>query len=80
LSKKLKVTINDLVSSSISVALNQVFKENNDPVKEVLIAIPANIRFKFYPTFDKVKLENKFSAMPLILPLAATMQDALPLA
>ena len=78
LSKKLGITINDLVSSSISVSLNQIFKENNQPVKEALICIPANIRFKFYPTAEKVRLENKFSAIPLILPLSASMHDALP--
>jgi hypothetical protein len=77
-SKKLGVTINDLVSSSISVSLKKVFEENKDTAKEVLICIPANIRFKFYPTVDKVKLENKFSAIPIVLPLCQNMAEALP--
>ena len=77
-SKKLGITINDLVSSSISVALKKVFVENNDNSDEVLICIPANIRFKFYPSVSEVKLENKFSAIPIVLPLTENMEKAIP--
>jgi hypothetical protein len=31
--------------------------------------IPANIRFEFYKTRENIKLENKFSAIPMKLPL-----------
>ena len=77
-SKKLGVTINDLVSSSISVSLKKIFSDNNDPAQEVLVGIPANIRFKFYPTVEKVKLENKFSCIPIVMPLCENMEKALP--
>ena len=38
--------------------------------------IPANIRFQFYPTREEVKLENKFSSIPVILPLTDSMEQA----
>jgi NRPS condensation-like uncharacterized protein len=50
LSQKLKVTINDIVTSSLSMAMNTIFKQFEDPNRSIQIAIPANIRFKFYPT------------------------------
>ena len=50
LSKTMKITINDIVTSALSVALNQLFKQNNDDSKDFKMVIPANIRFKFYPT------------------------------
>lgn len=40
--------------------------------------IPANIRFKFYPTPDQVKLENKFAVIPFYLPLVSDMETAYP--
>jgi len=77
LSKKLKITINDLVTCSISSALRTLFNENGDKhINEVNIGIPANIRFAFYPTVEDVKLENKFSCIPLILPLVNNMKDS----
>lgn len=33
------------------------------------IAIPANIRFKHYETWEEVKFENKFAPMPMTIPL-----------
>ncbi len=38
--------------------------------------IPANIRFKFYPTPEEVKLENKFAAIPMLVPLTENMDSA----
>lgn len=38
--------------------------------------IPANIRFKFYPTPEDVKLENKFAAIPMLVPLTEDMESA----
>ena len=77
LSKKLNVTINDLVTCSISNALNTLFKENGDKdIDAVQIGVPANIRFAFYPTPEKVKLENKFACIPLMLPIVKNMKDS----
>lgn len=79
LSKKLKITINDLVTCSISNALRTLFDENGDQaVDKVQIGIPANIRFAFYPTVEDVKLENKFACLPLMLPLVKNMKDYYP--
>lgn len=77
LSKKLKITINDLVTCSISSALRTLFDENGDKnIEKVNIGIPANIRFAFYPTVEDVKLENKFACLPLMLPLVNNMKDS----
>lgn len=78
LSKTLGVTINDIVSSALSTALKRMFKENDDDSKSFKMAIPANIRFKFYPTRESVVLENKFAALPLTLPLTSDMPSAYP--
>lgn len=50
-----------------------MFKEKKDPSKYFKMAIPANIRFKFYPTREELKLENKFAAIPLTVPLTKDM-------
>lgn len=50
LSKKLGVTINDIVTCAISTTFKQVFEEKNEKVNEINVFIPANIRFKFYKT------------------------------
>uniref|UniRef100_A0A7S3FUI1 O-acyltransferase WSD1 C-terminal domain-containing protein n=1 Tax=Strombidium rassoulzadegani TaxID=1082188 RepID=A0A7S3FUI1_9SPIT len=43
------------------------------------MAIPANVRFELYPSKEDVKLENRFSAFPIVLPLAASsMQESYP--
>jgi NRPS condensation-like uncharacterized protein len=65
LSKTIGVTINDIVTSALSTSLKKMFKENNDDSKNYQLVIPANIRFKFYPTREEVILENKFAALPL---------------
>jgi hypothetical protein len=51
-------------------------KEKGDTPKEVQICIPANIRFEFYPTREDVKMENKFAAIPLKLPLVTNMEKS----
>ena len=38
--------------------------------------IPANIRFAFYAKREDVKLENKFSAVPIVLPLCDSMESS----
>ena len=38
--------------------------------------MPANIRFGLYKTRDDVRLENKFTAVPLTMPLYENMEGA----
>lgn len=74
-SKALKVTINDLMTSSLSVAVSRYFKEK-DPASnhtKLNIALPANIRWSRYERFDDVKLENKFAPYPLTIPLSESI-------
>lgn len=78
LSKKINVSINDIVMSSLSTAMHKMFKDVGDETSAINIQIPANIRFRFYPTPQDVKLENKFGAIPLTVPLAPTMEEAYP--
>jgi len=37
--------------------------------------IPANIRYSIYKDKESIKLENKFSAIPLKVPLVANMKN-----
>lgn len=78
LSKKIKVTINDIVNCALSVSLEQIFRENKDDSTEIKMVIPASIRFAFYPTKEDVVLENKFAAIPVTLPLVKDMESAAP--
>ena len=71
--KKLNVTINDVVMCALTTSLNKIFKRNGDTTKNISLLIPANIRFKFYPTKEEVVLENKFAAIPIVVPLTETM-------
>ena len=48
--RKLNISINDIVMGSLSTSLKTLFEELGDTSKEFNIVIPANIRFKFYPT------------------------------
>lgn len=80
LSKTMGITINDIVTSALSCSMNKLFKEHGDTQeKSFNLCLPANIRFKFYPTVDDVKLENKFAALPLRVPLTEDMQSAYPI-
>lgn len=38
--------------------------------------MPGNIRFGFYKKREDVKMENKFTAMPLSVPLTENMESA----
>ena len=38
--------------------------------------MPGNIRFGFYQKREDVKMENKFTAMPLLVPLTKDMTSA----
>jgi len=74
--KKLNVTVNDVVMCALTTSLNKIFKRNGDTSKNISLVIPANIRFKFYPTREQVVLENKFAAIPLNVPLTETMESS----
>jgi hypothetical protein len=78
LSKNIEVSINDIVTAAITTAFQQIFKEAGDPAKEINLVLPASVRFKFYPTRESLKLENKFAAMALRLPLTESMEAAYP--
>lgn len=38
--------------------------------------MPANLRFAHYGSWDKVKFENKFAPVPLIVPLNKSLDDS----
>lgn len=76
LSKKIGVTINDIMTSALTCSMNTIFKEKGDKAEDFLLVMPANIRFRFYPSPDKVKLENKFAAIPLKVPLTKDMESS----
>jgi len=41
-----------------------------------MMALPANLRFKFYKTRQLIKMENKFAAIPITVPLSKSMDEA----
>ena len=69
LSKKIGVTINDIVASALSSSLHKLFKEHGDNNTEIQLFVPANIRFSFYKSVKTIKLENKFAVLPVKMPL-----------
>ena len=40
------------------------------------MVVPANIRFGLYHTRADVRIENKFAAVPLLMPLCETMKES----
>ena len=77
-SKILKVTINELLSSSLAVAMKNLFEERGDKdTNTIQLAMPVNIRWGPYATYDDVKLENKFSPMPVKLPICSDPEESL---
>lgn len=76
LSKKLNISINDIILSSLTTSLKSLFMQQNDDSTHIQMLLPANIRFGFYKNKEDVKLENRFSAMTLNVPLTDTMQSA----
>lgn len=69
LSKHLGMTINDVVTSALSIAVRRLFREYNDLNDKIQIMVPINIRFGFPPSREDAKVENKITALPLNLPL-----------
>ena len=59
-----------MVTASLATAVKKYFEIKGCTfIRKINIAIPANIRFAHYPTWDKVKFENKFAPVPLTIPL-----------
>jgi len=68
--RRLKITLNDMITACLSAATKQYFEEKGDKETETLqVVIPANIRFNIYETAEQVKLENKFAPANLKIPL-----------
>lgn len=76
LSKYKGVTINDVIMCSLTTALKTVFTEQGEQVDSIKMALPANLRFKFYKSRQHVKMENKFAALPICVPLSSTMEES----
>ena len=83
LSKKLGVSVNDVLISSTTSALKQLFKQKGDKLGsmpdgkgKINLMIPTNARLQFYNTSKEVKMENKFTAIPLRIPLYSNMINA----
>ena len=63
-------TINELMIGVLSTAVSDLFKEMGDEqTKRMRIAVPCNIRWKYYDTYEEVKLENKIAPMALRIDL-----------
>lgn len=63
-------TINDAILAGFLTSLYTVFKDVGEEIPRTIhVAMPANIRFKFYPSREKVKFENKFTALVVEAPL-----------
>jgi hypothetical protein len=72
------ITINDLMTSCLSVAIKNYFATKGDSTtNNINIVIPANIRFKHYETIEEIKLENKFAGINLAIPLANNIDEAI---
>ena len=77
-SRALGVTINELMTTALSMATGRLFKDRGDEKnKQMRIVIPCNIRWKYYNTYDEVELENKFAPMPIKIPLEQEPEKAL---
>ena len=77
-SKKLKITINELFMTALSVGMKKLFVELGDSkTKKIYIAMPVNIRWKHYERFEDVKLENAFAPTPVKLGLFSNVEEAL---
>lgn len=74
-SKAQGITLNDMVMSSLSTAMHSYLGAKGDN-QSLSVLMPANIRYQFYDTLDVIKLENKFSAIPIKLPLVGQIKDA----
>ena len=82
LSKKLGVTINDIIMCALSVSIKEYFKIKGDPLGKsgtegpLSILLPANIRWGFPKSREDVSTDNCFSSMPIVVPLCEKMDDS----
>ena len=77
-SRSLGVTINEVMVAALSIAMARLFKDRgDDKSNRMRIAMPCNIRWKYYQTFEEVELENKFAPMPLKIDLESDVHSAL---
>ena len=76
LSKHLGMTINDIVTSALSIAVRRLFKEYGDMNELIQVLVPINIRFGFPPSREATRVENKITALPLNLPLCNDFAQA----
>jgi len=77
--KKLGVTVNDMMTCALSIALKRYFiSVGDEQTSSCKIAMPVNIRWKPYNTFESVKLENKFAPIAVEIPLLSDPERALP--
>jgi hypothetical protein len=76
--KRMKITINDLITSCMSAAIKQYFEKVGDTkTNKISIVIPANIRFKHYTGLHDLKLENKFAPLTCEIPLHKNVKSAI---
>lgn len=70
-SKKYHCTINDLVILAVSETFKDYFKIASPSVEEhdLRICIPANIRMSHYENEKDIRLENKFTVVPMKISL-----------
>mgnify|MGYP000951456779 CR=1 FL=1 len=82
LSKKLGVTINDIVMCALSTAIKEYLKNKGDPLGEenaqgnLSVMIPANIRWGFPKSREEVTTDNCFASMPVVIPLCDRMKES----
>lgn len=82
LSKKSGVTINDIVILSMCSSLKKYLKDKGDPAgddsaeTDIQIMMPANIRWGFYKSREDIRIENKFAALPIKMPLINNIKDS----
>ncbi len=67
-----------MVTACTATAIKQYFDmKGSNSAKYLNIAIPANIRFQHYPTWDQVKFENKFAPFPMTVPLEKDLNKSM---
>lgn len=76
-SKKLGVTINDLFTAALSIAVKKYQAKRGDKNDSMNICIPISLRWEFYPTRESVCMENKIGAYPMNIALEENPEDAL---
>ena len=63
-------------------SLKKYFKLHGDPLgnenthDDIQIFMPVNIRWSFPKTRSEIKIENKFAALPIRMPLVNNMKDS----